>query len=388
MAHLHFVYPHFLWLMLAAILPFIGHGIRLQSYAALHDWPADRFSAVMRWMLRGLAALALLALALAVATPYTEGGSVEKIGKGAEIVVVLDRSGSMSEGLKGHEQGRQSQNDAQPQPTVPFLSKIEAARTVLLKLMQARSADTFGVVAFNAAPISVAPLSSDRALAEAALRSAQSQSTGFTARNRALALGLDYFANRPYTATRLILLVSDGDAVIEPDDQKVLRQLFQQYRAQLVWIYVRGEREQSILDTVIAGDNEVEDPIVEAALAKQASASMHSVFQQLGMPYQAFEVDDAAGLNLAIQAVANATNKPTRYQYRLPRQDYAGGCYVLSALLMAVLFLLKRQELGQWAVPGKSIKRNLSNASASNASISNSSAYKGLAGNATSSRQQ
>jgi len=323
MSSLHFFKPELLWLLPFALLPFISHSVKQFDYPDLVDWPTDIKAICIKWGIRGLASLTLVALIIAAAVPFTEGGTVTREGVGAEIVVVLDRSGSMSEGLKGREYNRQDAEAGKADGH--FLSKIEAARKVLLKFMQQRPADTFGMVAFNASAISVAPLSADRDLAEAAMLSAESQSSGFTALGRALALALDYFNGRPYTATRLILLVSDGDAVIEPEDQAVLKQAFAQQRVQLMWVYVRGEREQSILDTVIAGDNEI---ITQADIAyadKQQSESMHAVFNQLGVPYHAFEVDSEDGFQQAIQAVSNVTNKLTRYEFRLPRKDYGGS---------------------------------------------------------------
>lgn len=346
MSNLHFNYPVLLCLLAFSLLPFLTHGVKKFNMPGLEDWPKDHLSVIMKWAIRGLAALTIAFLAVAVAGPYTEGGSATQVGKGAEIVVVLDRSGSMSEGLKGRDYNRQ---DAEAgKSATHFLSKIEAARSVLLKFMQARQADTFGLVVFNASPISVAPLSNDRALAESALLSAQSQSTGFTALGRALGLALEYFEERPYTASRLILLVSDGDAVIDAYDQAILKQAFMQQRAELIWIYVRGERELSILDTVIAGDNEIITEADKSYAAKQQSASMHAVFAQLGMPYKAFEVDSEAGFQQAIHAVANATNKPTRYAYRLPRRDYDYYCYWIAALLIFGLILIKQFEIRQW----------------------------------------
>ncbi|MDO8961457.1 MAG: VWA domain-containing protein [Methylophilus sp.] len=346
MSHLHFLKPELLWLLPLALLPLLSHGVKQFSYPSLADWPKDLASLNVRWAIRVLAALVIFSLVIAAAAPFTEGGTESRVGLGAEIVVVLDRSGSMSEGLKGRDYNRQSAEAGESD--THFLSKIEAARAVLLKFMQQRPADTFGMVVFNASPISVAPLSSDRALAEAALLSAQSQSTGFTALGRALALALDYFEDRPYTASRLILLVSDGDAVIEGEDQEVLKQAFIRQRAQLMWIYVRGEREQSILDTVIAGDNEIITAQDTAYATQQQTASMHQVFSQLGMPYQAFEVDSEQGLNNAIQAVSNATNKPTRYEYRLPRKQYAHYFYGIAIALMGLLFWIKQQEIVVW----------------------------------------
>lgn len=346
MSTLHFNYPALLWLLLLGLLPFVSQGVKVFTMPGLEDWPADPLSQMFKWLIRSLAALTLATLAVAAAGPYTEGGTATRVGEGAEIVIVLDRSGSMSEGLKGRDYNRQDAEAGKSDDH--FLSKIEAARSVLLKFMQARQADTFGLVVFNASPISVAPLSNDRALAESALLSAQSQSTGFTALGRALGLALEYFEGRPHTASRLILLVSDGDAVIDPPDQEILKQAFMQQRAELIWIYVRGERELSILDTVIAGDNEIITQADKSYAAKQQSASMHAVFSQLGMPYKAFEVDSESGFKQAIDAVANATNKPTRYEYRLPRKDYAQYLYWLAALLVVGLVLIKQFEIRDW----------------------------------------
>lgn len=344
---LHFLKPELFWLLPVAILPWLSHGVRRFKFPSLNDWPKDLGSLYLRLIIRMLATSVIICLIVASAGPFTEGGTETRVGVGGEIVVVLDRSGSMSEGIKGRDYNRQAAEAGESD--AHFLSKIEAARTVLLKFMQQRPADTFGMVVFNAAPISVAPLGSDRALAEAALLSAQSQSTGFTALSRALALALDYFEERPYTASRLILLVSDGDALIEPEDQAVLKEAFIRQHAQLMWIYVRGEREQSILDTVIAGDNEIITTQDMAYTTQQQTSSMHQVFSQLGMPYQAFEVDSEAGLNSAIAAVSRATNKSTRYEFRLPRKSYANYFFAAAMVLMALLFWVRQQELTAWS---------------------------------------
>lgn len=346
MMHWHFVHPQLLWGLPLALLPLLYLGVNTFAFPSTQGWQLPAMAMVWPWLLRLLAVLTLACLMVSMAGPYVEGGVETRVGMGAEIVIVLDRSGSMSEGLKGRDVNRQSAeegvSDAQ------FLSKIEAARAVLLKFMRQRPGDTFGVVAFNSSPINVAPLSSDRALAEAALLSAQSQSSGFTALSRALGMALEYFEGRPHTATRLLLLVSDGDALIEPEDQAILKQAFAHYGVQLMWIYVRGEREMSILDTVLAGDNEIETQADRDLAAKQQSASMHAVFSQLGMPYQSFEVDSEAGLQQAIRAVANATNRPTRYDYRLPRQDLAVYGYALCMLLVALLAWVRQHMLTHW----------------------------------------
>lgn len=335
---LHFFKPELLWLLPLALLPLISYGVKQFSFPGLEDWPKDFMSDWLRWGVRALAVLTLTCLIIAAAAPFTEGGTVIKVGEGAEIVVVLDRSGSMSENL---------QSDSQSVNAKP-VSKIEAARKVLLKFMDQRPADTFGIVAFNAAPISVALLSSDREIAKAALKSAESNSSGFTALNRALAMGLDYFNGRPFTATRLIMLVSDGDAVIEPADREILKNQFKQTRAQLIWVYVHAGVDKNILDSVIAGDNEIVTNAESAQLDVNQNSAMNRLFEELDIPYQAFEVNSEAGLQHAVAEIGRATNKPTRYEYRLPRQDYAIYFYMLSMLLLGMLFWLKQIEIKAW----------------------------------------
>lgn len=338
MSTLHFYKPELLWLLPLACLPLLSYGVKEFDYPGLEDWPKDRASDYLRWGIRLLAVLTLMCLILAASAPFTEGGTTSRVGEGAEIVVVLDRSGSMSENLQDYDQ----RQHAKP------ISKIEAARKVLLKFMEQRPADTFGMVVFNAAPISVAPLSADRELPKAALKSAESNSSGFTALNRALALGLDYFNGRPYTATRMILLVSDGDAVIEPADRVILKQLFKQYHAELIWIYVRAGVDKSILDTVIAGNNEYISERDFASADSTQTSAMHKIFEALDIPYQAFEVTSESGFQRAVADISRATNKPTRYEYRLPRHDFAVYFYGMATLLMAALYWVKHIEIKAW----------------------------------------
>jgi mxaC protein len=171
---------------------------------------------VLRALLRAAGALSVVALIVASAAPFLEGGTQTLSGQGAEIVIVLDRSGSMSEPLIGTGDAGSIRGETHVE------SKIEAARRILLAFMQRRPADTFGMVTFNASPIGVAPLGEDRNLVESALISAEARSEGYTAPARALGLALDYFRDRQLTASRVVLLVSDGGATISSENRAKL----------------------------------------------------------------------------------------------------------------------------------------------------------------------
>lgn len=321
---LSFANPWLLWALPLALLPLLFHGLRHHAHPSLIDLPIDWPSRVLQAGLRSLAAATVALLVLAAAGPYAGGGSVRHVGSGAQIVVVFDRSGSMSEPMaSGWDDTRKGE------------SKIVAARRILLGFMRQRRGDMFGVVAFGSTPIAVAPLSDDRPMAEAALKSAEARSMGFTSIGRALGMALDYFRDRPYTAARLILLVSDGGAAIPPADRELLQSLFDSRRTSLIWLYTRGAREPSVIDG--------------AASASQ-SLTMHQFFSQLGVPYQVMEATSTADVQNAIAQVGRLTNLPTHYEEQLPRRDLATPLYSLALLMLALLTAAKRAEVRRWVL--------------------------------------
>ena len=321
---LSFTDPWLLWALLLALLPLLFHGVRHHAHPSLIDVPIDWPSRLLQIGLRSLAAATLALLIVAAAGPYAGGGSVTHVGSGAQIVVVFDRSGSMSEPMaNGWDDTRKGE------------SKIVAARRILLDFMRQRRGDMFGIVAFGSTPIAVAPLSDDRPMAEAALKSAEARSMGFTSIGRALGMALDYFRDRPYTAARLILLVSDGGAAIPPADRELLQSLFTSRRTSLIWLYTRGAREPSVIDN---------------AAGSSQSLSMHQFFSQLGVAYQVMEATSSADVQNAIAQVGRLTNLPTRYQEQLPRRDLATPLYSLALLMLALLVAAKLAEVRSWVV--------------------------------------
>ena len=325
--HLHWTYPVVLWALPLAVLPLLSYAARSFAYPATTDWPRDLASEFLQVLLRATGALTLAALIVASAAPYLEGGTQTLSGTGAEIVIVLDRSGSMSDPLLGTGDAGSIRGETHSE------SKIESARRILLAFMQRRPGDTFGMVTFNASPIGVAPLGEDRALVESALVSAEARSEGYTAPARALGLALDYFRDRPLTASRVVLLVSDGGATISSENRAKLTDLFRERHASLIWIYTRGEQEPSIR--------------VPKELASE-SLSLHEFFSSLGTPYEMFEVTSAEGLERAVAEVGRLTNLPTRYEQHLPRKDLAAPLFLFALGCILALLGARLLEVPTW----------------------------------------
>ena len=219
-------------------------------------------------------------------------------------------------------------------PEARHEAKIAAARRVLLDFMQRRPGDTFGMTTFNASPIGASPLSDDRELVQASLASAEARSEGYTAPASALALALDYFRDRAMTASRVVLLVSDGGATIKEGSRETLKALFAERHASLIWIYTRGEDEPSIRAPRRGADTD--------------SLSLHEFFGSMGAPYEMFEVTSPAGLEHAVGEVGRLTNLPTRYEERLPRRDLAAPLFAIALGGLVLLIAARAMEVREW----------------------------------------
>ena len=93
---------------------------------------------------------------------------------------------------------------------------------------------------------------------------------------------------------------------------------------------------------------EIADESEKQQAEMNQNVAMNRLFEELEIPYQAFEVNSESGLQHAVAEIGRATNKPTRYEFRLPRQDYAVHLYMLTLLLLGALFWLKQIEIKAW----------------------------------------
>src|SRR4029450_12426679 len=111
--------------------------------------------------LRAAAALALAALVFALAGPHRPETTIERIGQGAEIVLVLDRSRSMDEGLGSNRNPPPNARGNGPEVLNYYMttrsreSKGQVARRLLAEFTRQRPDDHFAMVVFSTLPIRV-----------------------------------------------------------------------------------------------------------------------------------------------------------------------------------------------------------------------------------------
>jgi mxaC protein len=324
--NLGFAEPWAVLLGATAALPWLRRGQRSHAYSAVSMIPSDPLSAALDRLLRFAGVAAVSFLALGLAGPYLREQWVERIGTGAHIVLLLDRSSSMNENFTGKYLGARAGD-----------SKSAMARKLLSEFAARREHDLFAMVDFAAAPIYVLPLTQDRQAVQAAIAAAGGRGHGVTNIAPGLAMALDFFTGKPVTGSRIILLVSDGAARIDDETRDRLRQWFRATQSSLYWIYLRNPKSAPLTETP-ANPNESTTP----------EYFLHQYFQELGVPYRAFEAENPDAMQRAIAEVERLENQPLRYPEKLPRRDVSGYCYGAALVFLLLLIAAKAAEVESW----------------------------------------
>ena len=338
-----------LWLLPLAALPFLA-----QPGGALDNaWPAllqrDRASEALGWALRVVGMLALAALVIGLAGPYRPEHNIERVGRGAEIVLVLDRSRSMDQGFAGVRRAGPAVKGTGPEAIDYYFSqtpgrlresKGKVARQLLGEFAAKRPDDRFGMIVFSTLPIRTLEFTQKNDVIQAAIV-AGNIGRGLSETNIGLALqsALSYFDDRPYTGSRIVMLVSDGGDRLDSDTSDRIAQLARKHRVAIYWLYLRSANSPGLmLQTGEAPENA--DTVPEYAL--------HRFFDSIGISYHAYEAGDAAALQDAIEAVNRLENLPITHLDTMPRRDLSAWGF--GAALAGVLLLLAANlmEIRRW----------------------------------------
>ena len=338
-----------LWLLPLAALPLIATPGEPLANGWLVIAPRDRASAWAGWALRATAATALAALVLALAGPYWPEYNVERVGRGAEIVLVLDRSRSMDLGFAPGGGPPAAARGTGPEAIDYYFSqgwsrlresKGKVARRLLSEFTAQRPEDQFALVVFSTLPMRVLEFTQKSEVIHAAI-DAGNVGRGLAETNIGLALeaALGFFEGRAYTGSRIVMLVSDGGDRLDPDMQERLARAARRQRVSIYWMYLRSANSPGLKLTA-RDSGGAADSVPELLL--------HRFFESLDTPYRAYEASDGQALQRAIADVDRLEKLPITYRDLMPRRDLTP--YVHGVALLAVLMLLAARfaEIRRW----------------------------------------
>ncbi len=329
-----FATPYALLLLPLALVPLVYHGQRTIGYSSVSILPVDRLSDVTDGVLRVLAAVCVLALVIGIAGIYRTEQTVERIGQGAQTVILLDSSGSMDTAFVT---GNEHSSRAAVWGT--YTSKGQIARRLLAQFAAQRKQDMFALYVFSGNPIPILALTEKQPVVQAAI-AAGAIEHGLASTNLATGLvhSLEYFDGKAFTGSRVVMLVSDGAATLTVPQQDSIKLLLKKHRVTLYWIYLRARNSPGLLTNL------------ELETARQIAPEqlVHKFFSEMGLPYRAFSADNPAALQDAITAIDKLQNLPIRYHDVVPRRDLSQRCFVLALVLVLALATAKFGELQRW----------------------------------------
>lgn len=312
-------YPWVLLLLAICLPPLFGFMAKARSVSALMYVPKDQLSRAIDLMLRLLAATAIAATVFGLAGLHRGAGTIERTGRGAHIVLVLDRSLSMDEGLALTGQKAQ-------------VSKTEAATKLIEDFFAHRPHDSFGLVAFSTQPIPDMPLTEHRAAIAAAMSAMRQKGLANTDIGAGLEAALAMFQVDDPLASRVLLFVSDGAGRIPDSVQADLRVKMLLQRIHLYYLYLRSGDSPALSEDV-SGRNDLMQP-----------AALDAFFRSLGIPYRGFEASDTGAITAATDAIGQLENRPVIYHETVPRVGYEGMCYGVAAVCLLLMLLARLAE--------------------------------------------
>ena len=325
---MNFTHSWLLLLLPLSLVPLLLERQHSRSYSWLGLLPRDRLSDLLGVLLKIIAALSLALMLLGAAGPVSDAQFIERIGQGAQLVLVIDRSASMDEPFSGAETSG-----------VAGESKAAAAERLITHFVKERSNDMFGMVTFSNSAMHAMPLTDNREAILAAIRAAGGSALFQTNIGSGMTTGLAQFDKTPDSGSRAIILLSDGGGRMGANTQQRIRDWLERMNVTLYWIVLRQPGATSIFDTSYVPP---EDKPLPPAL------ELNDFFKTLRTGYQAYEAEDPKSLAAAIEDINRKEKKPIRYQEEIPGRDYAPLCYLLAALFLAGLLAAKFIEVRTW----------------------------------------
>ncbi len=319
--------PWVLFLLPLAALPLLLERHHSRAYSWLPLLPRDPLSDLVGVLLKILAALALLFIILGMAGPHSAQQQIEKIGEGAQIALVIDRSASMDDPFSGTSAGRAGE------------TKAGAASRLITQFITQRKNDMFGMITFSNSAMYVLPLTQNREAVLAAVQAAAGTALFQTNIGSGLTTGVSLFDKVPDSGSRALILLSDGAGRVSEEVQQKVRDWMDRMHITLYWIVLRQPGGLSIFD-------ENYKPPENAALPPEIE--LYQYFKTLRSPFHAYEAEDPRTLELAMDDINRKEKKPIRYLEQIPGRDFTTHCYALAALMIALLLAVKYLEVRSW----------------------------------------
>ncbi len=319
--------PWLLWLLPLALLPLVFQRAHSKSYSWLDMLPADPLSDLIGLILKVLAVLILTFIILGLGAPHSNQQVVERIGVGAQIALVLDRSASMDDPFSGTTDNAIGE------------TKSAAASRLITQFVKSRKNDLLGMITFSNSAMYVLPLTENKEAVVAAVRATAGNALFQTNIGSGLTSAAGLFDKVPDSGSRAVVLLSDGAGRIDANSQQKIKDWYDRMHLSLYWIVLKQPGGLSIF-------NENYKPQEDQPLPPEIE--LHEFFKTFKTPFNAYEAENPKALQLAIDDINRKEKKPIKYLQKIPGKDFSGLCFMIAAVMIALLLGVKYLEVRTW----------------------------------------
>ena len=329
-----FAQPLALLLLPLALLPLARRRRDTLTFSHLAWLPRDRMGQIAGVLGRALAVVAIGSAVVALAGPGRPETQIARTGYGAEILLLMDRSRSMDDRMLPSDWRTIDPLTLRFQVWTRGPIKAQVARDLLADFVRQRANDRFAVMFFSTNPLNVVPFTQHDEVVLAGIEAGGvGRGLADTDVGRAMLAAIREFEQRPYSGSRIILLVSDGGAQLDEATRLRIRAGLLRNRIALYWIYIRSYN-APVLD---ADESEAMPEI-----------ALHRFFQSLETPYQSYQAEIPEDLAKAVADVGKQQNLPLDFVERIPRQDYSRRFVAVAALACLLLLAYRSLLIRSW----------------------------------------
>lgn len=289
--------------------------------------PEDLFSDRVNLAVKVITALLLASIVFALASIRGKDEVLQRKGKGAQTVMVIDRSVSMDHPFAGDSSGNAAE------------LKSGAAQRLITQFIDSRPDDMMGVVGFTNAALYGIKITTNRDAIHSAIDAATSPSLSQTNIGAGLTEGVGLFDKIESSGSRAIILLSDGAGKLSPRVKFLLSERLKSRKLSIYWIMLREPGEPSIYSKEIYAEDRVPNSIV-----------LHKYFQSLGLKYKAYEADNPETLQSAIKDIDASEKKAIKYSETIAGYDYSRIFIMLALLFGVVILIIKNLRVHEWSI--------------------------------------
>jgi hypothetical protein len=280
----------------------------------LHE---DILSKKINLITKIIMSLIIIISVIILANPWTNSSTITQVGKGAQLVFVIDRSVSMAKPFIGDDDNKSE-------------IKSLATRRILKSFIENRQLDMIGIVGFSNSALYGSKITKNRDYTYAAIDAATRSSVNQTNIGSGISSGLFMFSEIETTGSQALILLSDGAGKISNRVKKRISKILSEKKINLYWIIIKEPNDVSLFsgNTYLEG----REPTV---------VKLDLFFQSLNTEYKAYEAENPDALSNAIKDIDTKEKNPIKIEKDIPGKNYNPPLLKILLLLLISLILIK-----------------------------------------------